>query len=507
MRLVIACCVVCLIATVRCQNPAMLFELSLDTSPSTNFTALCVRVSSQDAYRFVQRYPRKSLEQPEPTLSVVANAPNTTFHLEVETERGGKRLHVQRKVFTFSTDSPLREPWTIDDRPGASCSRSLSQGTFVARGIWSEQSGTSLVAMSAPFASTQVLSFGAVENHQGSARSYSRDGHIIVEKGGIPTTLNAVTIRETLAFDGDRDCDDDLVLLTQRGLVFWKNRGDGHFEETAALSDSAITATEYIDGDFADLDGDDDLDLAFVESTTGKLKILLNDGAFRFAVPTTLPFQKLLDALPPLNAIATGFIDRNAYADLFVGVRDGSPDEARVLMILSDEGTGWVVRNTSLFDASPGKIQTQTLHVVDLDGDGLDDLLFQLEGGTLETYFAKLLGVSNDSEDVITFKRVGDAITLPQSAIVTTVQSTDINGDCRRDLVFQARLEQKSTTYVAINKSVDQPLFLLSTLPTPSIEGANDVNVTSGDLDDDGLADLLVSSTTGKTYWFKQEDS
>ncbi|MEM8601402.1 MAG: T9SS type A sorting domain-containing protein [Bacteroidota bacterium] len=146
-----------------------------------------------------------------------------------------------------------------------------------------------------------------------------------VSATNLPTSPLIETRKATFAdVDGDDDLDlylSNVFFLFQRDPQdrLWLNDGTGVFTDATATNLPASAATN-LDATFVDVDGDNDLDLlTHGVGQTVPVRLLTNDGAgvFTDATDTLLPFLPTTDGL----ALEVADFDGDERLDLFIGNR------------------------------------------------------------------------------------------------------------------------------------------------------------------------------------------
>ncbi len=170
------------------------------------------------------------------------------------------------------------------------------------------------------------------------------------------------------AGDVDNDGDLDLVFTDSGPTTFtapggqpriYRNDGTGHFTDVTTSSMPAVLMSACTDVNFADVDGDFDLDL-FVVSRDGQSKLFINDGAGHFTERV----------LPPDGSgtydYAIGDLDGDNDADVFVvgvsGLNEG---------VFRNDGLGNFtdVSGASVLGNANSDDNQATLGDIDNDGD------------------------------------------------------------------------------------------------------------------------------------------
>lgn len=177
-------------------------------------------------------------------------------------------------------------------------------------------------------------------------------------------------------FDGDGDL--DLVVFNGQSfdISVLRNRGDGSFElvQTLPINASASPSASGIWAVAADLDGDQDLDLAVSGLNSGRFfSIFFNkgDGTFHRAVQVVLP------GIGPDEAVATMVAaDFDGDGDIDLVTKAGGSDFIDRLLVLRNDGDGRFgsiveVPLSPSLGGSPWDIATG-----DFDGDGRPDLVW-----------------------------------------------------------------------------------------------------------------------------------
>ena len=285
------------------------------------------------------------------------------------------------------------------------------------------------------------------------------------EVGAIPESVQLVD------FDGDGildiltlNCDDgDLSLLL--------GRGDGLFEPQRRFAPAGTQPTDIAVGDF---DGDSLPDVAVVNFVPGLLSVLRSTPAGTLEL---LPSQTLDDRL---KAVDVGDFDADGNLDLAIAQDDGGPGGTTDSIFL-------------LFGAGDGTFQLQDelnrggrrfLVVQDLTRDGVPDLISD-EGF---------------NERVILLRGIGDGTfdtTQPVDlgAVGSSPVVADLDGDSLLDL---ARADRLLGGAVLLGDQ-DQIVFAEQVVTFIRNGGANFTATAAGDLDGNGLPDVVLASSNLST--------
>lgn len=281
-----------------------------------------------------------------------------------------------------------------------------------------------------------------------------------------------------VAGDVDGDGDVDLILGGQRQLYLNDGRGLFDLADAGRLPPWQGAAEGAA---LVDLDGDGDLDLVFA-TTSGllsqRIQVLLNDGRGRFTdvTSTVMPAQFL--GYP--SCVVAGDIDGDGDMDLVFGLSGQN-------RLFRNQGGMFVDATAQLPVLADA---TVALQLVDLDGDGDLDLLVGNRGQQ-----SRLL--RNNGSGVFTDVTLGG---LPLAMDWTLdVHAVDVDGDGLRDLVFanvdawqqgsppgQSRLLRNQGGLVFTEVTATH-------LPN-TVRLA--VRIASGDFDQDGRPDLVLDGNT-----------
>lgn len=193
--------------------------------------------------------------------------------------------------------------------------------------------------------------------------------------------------QDLLLVDVDNDGDDDLFVVNEEANQLLINNGDGMFVDETNRRLPGLSS-ESREADAADVDRDGDLDIVvanveFNRDVTPANQLLINDGTGVFVENTT-------DVLSGVENEDSSFTIRFVDID-----DDGDPD---VLSPANDLGDGggvnlWVNNGDGSFQKPDGALfstdpsgSTFDIEVVDLNGDGSEDIYFCNRTGTDQLY-------------------------------------------------------------------------------------------------------------------------
>ena len=270
-----------------------------------------------------------------------------------------------------------------------------------------------------------------------------------------------------------------------------------------------------------DANGDSKIDLLFSEATCNNLYLLPNSGTLDGPIiNTTSPFPASSPASFPLYPASF-------YEDLdFDGVKDLlvmpniftktilQTDLARSNWFYKNNGTdtapNFVFRQTDFLQSSMIDIGDNSVPAfIDYDGDGDFDMF--ISQNTSSQLAAKVAMYENTgTADAPAFKLVNEDMwgfsQLPFYNL--KIQFADITNDGRQDLVFTATHLQSGITrlYFVPNNGSGVINVAGQVEQSDVVIGINE-NVYVGDVDRNGLADLLIGRTSGALeYWRNRAD-
>ena len=278
---------------------------------------------------------------------------------------------------------------------------------------------------------------------------------------------------EPADLDGDGDLDLAWVSVADSRLAWYENvDGLGSFGPQKLVYGSNGTGPRDLEAE--DMDGDGDLDLLDTRSLVDDVNLYVNDGTGAFSGPTTLTGN--LDGAYSLVAADLG-------GDAFPDVLVSAVLDADQVVWLESFGGGSSFSPTQLISQTSGF--TETVAAGDLDGD----LDVDVVAGSSAT--TKLVWHANDGAGGF-----GPEQALDAGAAYQRVGVVDLDSDGDADVVGAQDFEGRLVRFENLGGGAFGPLLIVdSALNTPD-------SLEAGDLDGDGDLDL-VGSGNGFISWYQ----
>ncbi|MFL6208507.1 MAG: FG-GAP-like repeat-containing protein [Pyrinomonadaceae bacterium] len=327
-------------------------------------------------------------------------------------------------------------------------------------------------------ATTSMLPARAVGSH--NRQAHSRDHARLSDTDRIAATLGGAVV----LFDLDDDGDLDLFDAAPTGAHLYRNDA-GRFVDVTARSGavslpSNSPATAVVAGDY-DNDGRADL---LVLRADGHNRLYRNEGGGKFIDATVTAG---ISAFPYL-AISAAFadVDHDGDLDIFIGgyKTPGHPLYGAPNLLLRNNGNGTFTDITTA--AKVGDGETNATAIVPTDFDNRRDVdLLVVHRGAPPSLFRNLRDGS--------FSDVAQAVGLTARGFYTAAAAGDVNKDGYTDFFFGA---ENAPGLFAISDG--RTGFKVAPAPatTKGVLAAQFL-----DYDNDGLLDLLLSTTGGVRVW------
>ncbi len=324
----------------------------------------------------------------------------------------------------------------------------------------------------------------AIVANNGQNRLYLNDGtgnYRDYTGGRLPTDTDISYDVDFGDVDGDGDLD---VVIANRYAQnrLYINDGSGNFTDETA-SRLPVDSDKTIEAEFADVDGDGDLDILFVNN--GKQnRLLINDGGGYFTDETTSRLP--VESFPDCDG-AFGDVDGDLDLDLIIGNCKEPGGQNRLLI---NDGTGIFTDETSL--RLPASVQNDSveveLGVSDVDGDGDLDIIVANGAGAGPQQNQILI---NDGAGYFTDET---ASRFPAFSDVTfDIDLGDVDGDGDLDAIVANSGEVNA---LLINDGTG--VFVDETGIRLPYETWSSHEVDFGDIDGDGDLDIVIVNMNGE---------
>ncbi len=281
-------------------------------------------------------------------------------------------------------------------------------------------------------------------------------------------------------FDGDGDLDAVIVSEDDKTNEYYRNTGDGRFEDAGALLPVEGITNGVATGD---VDGDGDMDL--VLANNGQNFLVLNDGAGTFVDATR---ERLPEGTEVSQDVSLGDVDGDGDLDMLFG-----NEGPNVLMVNDGQGTFTVTQG-----ALPNAAQeSREADLGDADGDGDLDILEGNVRFNLQDADPLNRLLINDGKGQ--FTDGGDR--LPEDpAASAEADFLDLDADGDLDIVttdiLAVRAPGRGRLKVFLNDGTGHFEEATDTVFPPNAVG-NTFDIAQGDVDGDGLPDLYVANRIG----------
>lgn len=298
----------------------------------------------------------------------------------------------------------------------------------------------------------------------------------------------------SLAFaDFDNDSDLDASFGQQYsgyGVRSFRNDGASFIELTGLDNPAKGFYVSFGSPVFADLDGDDDLDLVVGNTNNNRPSILYAENTGSFTL-----FQKNDLNISPFGGVDVG----SDAAPSFVDIDNDGDLDALIGAKYSGQGLTIFVNDEGLFIADPDNPLNDILGnnivpvFVDIDADGDFDLFY---GGRDISFFENTGTVSSP-----VFVDAGDLFPSLNSsnAYELTISFIDLDTDGDLDaLIGNDNYANRGVTYFENTGSTTSPSFASASVPEP-FDDTNlfefNPNLVAVDLDNDGDLDLTITES------------
>lgn len=261
------------------------------------------------------------------------------------------------------------------------------------------------------------------------------------------------------------------------------NDGSGTF---TLVTGTPFPGVESVGSEFADIEGDGDLDLILTGSISGGriAHLYLNDGTGSFALDASQPFKDV-----SVGDVIIEDLDGDSDLDVIISGYNTAA-EARITEVYKNDGANPAV--FTIFTASPAFALANEgdVDVTDTDGDGDLDLLITGDDGPGElTKF-----YTNDGTGIFTEDATASALFTDMRD--SDADFADVDGDGDQDLLINGRFgssDREAELYLNDGNGT----FALAA-GTPFI-GGNAGTVDFFDADNDGDMDVLLSGYENST--------
>ncbi|MBB3979399.1 Ca2+-binding RTX toxin-like protein [Rhizobium azooxidifex] len=301
---------------------------------------------------------------------------------------------------------------------------------------------------------------------------------------GTPTTIENGYYWHMFEADIEGDGRQDILVAkwnedySSQTLGYLKNNGDGTFGEFQELSSGFNNVLDIASVDF---DGDGDLDMLAAASNGAGIVLTKNNGDGTFT-------NSIVAEVPSAYSVATGDLNGDGRLDL---IASNAAGDISVFTVNADGTTtsGQVIEADNVYSV-------EKVTLVDLDGDGSLDIVAANSNRKELTWY------KGGGDGTFGDKQIISAGTY-NSGYVSSFQVVDINGDGLKDIVAGSRQTVGDTantqqSYLSWFEQLADGSFKEHMTAALYPDNADFFGVSYGDLNGDGVADLITAGPAVK---------
>jgi len=284
------------------------------------------------------------------------------------------------------------------------------------------------------------------------------------------TSLDMTSLRNIQFSDLDRDGQKDIVAISGKNIIWYKNKGNKLFDSYKILSEvySDVAEESY---SIADINGDlyPDIIAGVTEDFNG-IKVLLNNGSGGFGPIMKISAGKFTKS----EDIKTGDVNNDGKLDI-IQLVSGAVNDVIIYKGLGNGNFG-LINTASLV---PQK-DAEKMDVSDVNQDGFIDIVVsQFQAKNISIFINNGLGQFSHVEN------------LSMTESVTDLKTKDINNDGKVDIIASS-LTLGVSTFISVGAGnfrdeviYNVPASLISEFSLSDVDKDNELDVIIGDYADE----------------------
>ncbi|WP_060523076.1 FG-GAP-like repeat-containing protein [Nonlabens sp. MIC269] len=298
---------------------------------------------------------------------------------------------------------------------------------------------------------------------------------------------------------GDIDNDGDLDLLVARirispscdaSVHIQENLGNGTFNNQIPIRVTALPCTANLnDAKFLDFNNDGNLDIIIAENTgnafSDNTELLIYQGNGNGSFSNAISVDTFNTSIANLNVAD---FNGDGYDDI---IRTSPVGPSPVIYYYENNGVGGYNNSAIMFNGNPNDAGFSDLDIVDLDNDGLIDIVASTLNVNVFNPVDRIIWLKGDGNGNITGS--SQDLLVVNNPRPIKVKIADINNDGDFDLVY-------TSSGNSFNWSLGDNNLNFSTEQSISNIGSNSIPIrglSSGDIDQDGFIDFII----GVSHW------